>query len=295
MSVISAATEVPHFVGTQADLQFLVPQADKPHTYAFDPPGGGPRSNARYAPHRVPIHDARRNAASFALDREGFASVQHASAVRDFWDEDEVRHVYYSEAERLIRDATGADRVFVFDHTLRRRVPDADDRAPGLPRQPATRVHVDQTLKSGPQRVRDLLPDEAETLLRGRVQIINLWRPIVGPLWDSPLALCDARTVEFEDLVASDLIFPDRVGETYAVTYNPAQRWSYIPGMTPAEALLIKCYDSADDGRARFAPHTAFTDPNAPWDASPRESIELRTLVFHTEPERRAWSSTSQA
>ena len=140
---------------------------------------------------------------------------------------------------------------------------------------------MDQTLKSGPQRVRDLLPDEADTLLRGRVQIINLWRPIVGPLWDSPLALCDARTVAFEDLVASDLVFPDRVGETYAVAYNPAQQWSTIPGMTPDEALLIKCYDSAEDGRARFAPHTAFTDPDAPWDAPPRQSIELRTLVFH--------------
>ncbi len=281
MSFISAATEGPHLLGTQADLQFLGPQAEKPRTYTYDPPSGEQRSNARFAPHRVPIHDARRSAASFALDREGFAFVQHASAVRDFWDEGEVRRVYYAEAERLIGDATGADRVFVFDHTLRRRVPDTDDRDPGLPRQPATRIHVDQTLKSGPQRVRDLLPNDAETLLRDRVQIINLWRPIVGPLWNSPLALCDARTVDAGDLVASDLIFPDRVGETYAVTYNPAQQWSYIPGMTPNEALLIKCYDSADDGRARFAPHTAFTDPDAPGDAPPRESIELRTLVFH--------------
>ena len=285
MNAILTATEGPRPVGTQAELQFLVPQAEKPRTYTFDPPAGERRSNARYAPHRVPIHDARRNAASFTLDCEGFAFVRHASAVRDFWDEDEVRRVYYSEAERLVGEATGADRVFVFDHTLRRRVPDADDRAQGLPRQPATRVHVDQTLRSGPQRVRDLLPDEAETLLRGRVQIINLWRPVVGPLWDSPLALCDARTVDAGDLVASDLVFPDRVGETYAVAFNPAQRWSYISGMTPGEALLIKCYDSADDGRARFAPHTAFADPDAPGDAPPRQSIELRTLVFHASPE----------
>lgn len=87
----------------------------------------------------------------------------------------------------------------------------------------------------------------------------------------------------FEDLVASDLIFPDRVGETYAVTYNPAQHWPYIPGMTPDEALLIKSYDSAADGRARFAPHTAFIDPHAPGDAPPRQRIEPRTLVFHGE------------
>ena len=281
----SASVEQPqhapkHTSEVEADLHFLVPSGEKLRTYAFDPPGGGPRTNARYAPQHVTIHDARRHAAAFGLDREGFAFIRHESAVRDFWDEDEVRRTYYPEAERLIREATGADRVFVFDHTLRRRVPDAADRATGLPRQPATRVHVDQTRRSGPQRVRDLLPDEADALLQGRVQIINLWRPIVGPLWDSPLALCDARTVDPEDLVASDLIFPDRVGETYAVAYNPAQQWSYIPGMTPGEALLIKCYDSAADGRARFAPHTAFTDPHAPLDAPPRQSIELRTLVF---------------
>jgi hypothetical protein len=51
--------------------------------------------------------------------------------------------------------------------------------------------------------------------------------------------------------------------------------------MQPDEALLLKCFDSATDGRARFAPHTAFEDPTAPSDALPRESIEIRTLVFH--------------
>lgn len=283
MGGLQTATDNRHSA-VEADLQFLVPQAAKPRSHAYDPPDGRPRSNARHAAHRVSIRNARQYAAGFKLDEEGFAFVRHQSIVQDFWDEEQVRQAYYPEAERLVQDVTGADRVFIFDHTLRRRVPNADDRASGLPRQPATRVHVDQTLWSGPQRVRDLLPNEADTLLRGRVQIINLWRPLVGPLWDSPLALCDARTADSEDLVASDLIFPDRTGETYAVTYNPSQRWSYIPAMLPSEALLIKCYDSASDGRARFAPHTAFTDPDAPWDAPPRQSIELRTLVFHADP-----------
>ena len=128
--------------------------------------------------------------------------------------------------------------------------------------------------------MRDLLPDEAESLLRGRVQVINLWRPIRGPLQDAPLAVADARSVAPADLVGQDLVYPDRVGETYAVTFNPAHRWFYVPDMQPHEALLLKCYDSATDGRARFAPHTAFEDPSARANKPPRESIELRTLVF---------------
>jgi hypothetical protein len=156
----------------------------------------------------------------------------------------------------------------------------AADRDGGL-RQPVARVHVDHTAKSGPQRVRDLIPDEAEELLKGRVQIINLWRPIRGPLLDSPLAVCDARTVKSGELVASDLVYPNRVGETYSVKYNPDHQWFYVPRMTADEALLLKCFDSKTDGRARFAPHSAFIDPTTPADAPPRESIELRTLVFH--------------
>jgi hypothetical protein len=264
-----------------ADLHYLAGMAERPRNYTFDPPPGVPRSNTVHQTHRVPIYDARESAPDASLDQEGFELLRHASAVRDFHDEDEVRRTYYPEAERLIAEVTGADRVFIFDHTVRRRVVGADDRAAGLPRQPATRVHVDHTAKSGPQRVRDFLGDEAETLLKGRVQVINLWRPIRGPLRDAPLAVCDARSVDPADLVASDLVYRDRVGETYAVTYNPEHRWFYVPDMQPSEALLLKCFDSATDGRARFAPHPAFDDPTAPADMLPRESIELRTLVFH--------------
>jgi hypothetical protein len=230
--------------------------------------------------HGLAIHDLRPISETVSLDREGFALVRQKSSVKDFYDEDEVKKVYYPEAERLITAATAADRVFVFDHTVRKRVQGAADRDGGL-RQPVARVHVDHTEKSGPQRVRDLIPDEAEELLKGRLQIINLWRPIRGPLLDSPLAVCDARTVKPEDLVASDLVYPDRIGETYSVKYSPDHQWFYVPGMTVDEVLLLKCFDSKTDGRARFAPHSAFSDPTTPADAPPRESIELRTLVFH--------------
>jgi hypothetical protein len=131
--------------------------------------------------------------------------------------------------------------------------------------------------------VRDFLGEQADELLKGRVQIINLWRPIRGPLRDAPLAVCDAQSVAPDDLVPSDLVYQDRVGETYAVRYNPDHRWFYVPEMQADEALLLKCFDSETDGRARFMPHTAFQDPTAPAGILPRESIELRTMVFHPE------------
>ena len=269
---------LPFVIG---ELNYLAPTEGKPRTYAFDPPPGEPKTTNLPEPHQVPIFDARLIAGDLSLDRQGFALVRHPTTVKDFYDDAEVRRVYYPAAEAFIRATLKADRVVIFDHTVRKRVAGADDIRGAGPRQPATRVHVDQTLTSGPNRVREHLPNEAEELLKGRVQVINLWRPIRGPLRDAPLAMCDATTVAPGDLVASDLIYPNRRGETYSVKFNPNHRWFYVPGMQPDEALLLKCYDSKDDGRTRFGPHTAFVDPTTPPDAPLRESIELRTLVFH--------------
>ncbi|MDO9712884.1 CmcJ/NvfI family oxidoreductase [Paracraurococcus lichenis] len=265
-----------------AELNYLAPTAGRPRTYTFEPPPGEPRSTVRPEPHRVTIHNARRIAGEVGLDTTGFGLIEHRTAVTDFGDEAQIRDIYYPESIELIKRATGASRVFIFDHTLRHRIPGQEDYRDG-PRQPATRVHVDHTETSGPQRVRDLLPDEAETLLKGRVQVINLWRPINHPAVDHPLAFADARSFPFADYVPSDLVYPHRVGETYNVRYNPEHRWYYVPQLRTDEALLIKCYDSKTDGRARFVAHTAFDDPTTPPDAPPRESIELRTLVFHPE------------
>jgi hypothetical protein len=255
--------------------------AEKPMNLTYDPPPGVARSTGIPEPHVMLIHDARPVAGRLTLDREGLALVEHRSAIKDFYDEDELRRVYYPEAERLVAEATGANRVMVFDHTIRRRVAGGIDRSAGTPRQPVTSVHNDYTVKSGPQRVRDLMGEEAEELLRHRFEIVNVWRPIRGPLRDAPLAVCDATSVASADFVPSDLVYRDRIGETYRVRYNPAHRWFYVPEMRSDEAVLIKCYDSAEDGTARFTAHSAFEDPTAPADVLPRESIELRTLVFH--------------
>jgi hypothetical protein len=264
-----------------AELNYLAPIAGKPRTYAFDPPPGEPKTTVLPEPRLVPIFDARPIAAGISLDREGFALVRHPTVVRNFYDDKEVRAVYYPAVEAFLKATLKADRVFIFDHTVRKRVEGAADIRGAGPRQPSANVHVDQTERSGPNRVREHLPDEAAELLKGRVQVINLWRPIRDPVRDTPLAMCDGRTVAPGDLVASDLIYPNRDGENYTVKYNANHRWFYVAKMTADEALLLKCYDSATDGRTRFVPHTAFADPTTPPDAPPRESIELRTLVFH--------------
>jgi hypothetical protein len=272
---------IEHLPRVEAGLRYLEPMSEKPRSLEFDPPPGVPRTTAVYREHRVAIRDVRPVASTLSLEHEGFQLLTAPTSVRDFDDEEAIRTRYYAETVSVLEELTGASRVIVFDHTIRRRIPGAMDRATGIPRQPVPRVHNDYTVKSGPQRVRDLLGDEADTLLQKRFSVINVWRPIRGPIQDSPLAVSDARSVDEQDLVATDLIYPDRTGEIYYVKFNPEHKWFYAPAMRSDEIMLIKCYDSADDGRARFVPHSAFVDPTTPTGAPPRESIELRTLVFY--------------
>jgi hypothetical protein len=279
-----AIASLPHI---EANLNYVAATGEKLVSYAYEPPAGVPKSNVQVEGRATTIHDLRPAASEFALDEVGFKFLTHRSAVKEFWDEDEIRRVYYPESIDLLKRVTGATEVRVFDHTLRRRVPGKDDRSTGVPRQPATLVHVDQTAASGAARLRVAYPDEADALLRRRVAIVNLWRPITSPVLDAPLAVCDARSVSPKDLVASELVYRDRRGETYNLVYNPGQRWFYAPEMRADEVLLLKCFDSRDDGAvSRFAPHTAFTDPTAPLDAPPRESIELRTFLIFGEDDK---------
>jgi hypothetical protein len=265
--------------GVEGRLGFTRRSAEVQYTYAYDPPEGQARSNIVLDEQAVWIGDARPIARELALDVHGVAVAAHATAVRDFWDEAQTLALGHPEAAGLVQALTGAARVVVFDHTLRRRLSGVADRSAGQPRQPATRVHVDQTVRSGPQRVRDVMGEQAEALLTRRAAIINVWRPIARPARDWPLAFADARSVAPADLIPSELRFRHRTGEIYGVAHNPAQRWWHVPDLRPDEALLIKCWDS-DEGVARFAPHTAFEDPTTPPGTPPRESIEFRTIAF---------------
>jgi len=230
-------------------------------------------------PRDVTVRDIRGQDHLYSLDKNGFQIYPHTSVEKDFVDDEQIKASYYPETEQLLKDATGASRIFIFDHTIRRQSPSAGAGS-AKNRGPVQRVHIDQSYSAALSRVPHHLPADAAELVKGRVQIINVWRPIKTVQRD-PLAVAEAHSVPDSDLVVTELIYPDRRGETLAVKPNDAHRWHYKSGLTPAEVILIKCFDSKTDGRARRVPHTAFVDPGAPADAPTRESIEVRALVFH--------------
>ena len=261
----------------EADLNYLLFSGERPRNYAIPAPAGEPQRSGQTDTRRVRIRDARRAQERFTLDQNGFELRAHSSTLTDFSSEEAIRNIYYPEAIALIRAVTGASKVVVFDHT--RRFAQPDHQEIGV-REPGNRVHNDQTFVSGPRRVRDHLPrEEAEQRLQQRFAIINLWRPIAYPVYNWPLALCDARSIDASDLVPTDLVYADKVGETYSFVHNAKHRWFYFPELSPEEVLLLKIFDSKTDGTARLTAHTAFDDPSSPPGAPPRRSIELRTLV----------------
>ncbi|KAI0771214.1 hypothetical protein BD413DRAFT_65290 [Trametes elegans] len=280
MAIASVLT--PHDVPTT--LNYFAPIGDEaPYRYIYKtPPEGKPEHNLGDDPRQVVVHDARGHESEFSLDVQGFQFVRHVSTEKEFVDEDSIQGGYYKEVEALLKEVTGAKRIFIFDHTIRRHH-EKDGSVPRTQsRGPVERVHIDQTYEASVKRVRQLLGDDADRLLESRVQLINIWRPITNPVFHRPLAVSDWRALDEKDLVPVRYLYPDREGATFSVRYNPKHRWWHLAQQTPDEVTLIKCYDSATD-RARLTPHTAFWDQSSPSDAPHRQSIEVRALVFDTE------------
>lgn len=236
------------------------------------------RSAGTEEEHEVEIRNGRISSTPFSLDENGFVLVEHRTAVRDFFDKAELERVYYPEVAELIRNVAGAARVVTFDHTLRSG--DQAEREARVIREPLLSAHNDYTEWSGPNRVRELMGDESEALLKRRFAIIQAWRAINQPIQCNPLAVADSKSVAPEDLLVAERRYRHRIGQTYRLKYSPKHRWFYFPQMRRDEALVFKVFDSETDGRARFTPHAAFDDPSTPLGAPPRQSIEARALVF---------------
>ena len=261
-----------------AGIPYTVETGEKLVNETFGPNNIRRRKTGTDELKQMTVRNGRLVADRLSLDEQGFVLVEHKTRVRDFFDAEELASVYYPEVEQLIKGLSGASRVVIFDHTLRSG--DETEREAKLIREPVLSAHNDYTEWSGPNRVREILPDEAEGLLARRFAIIQMWRAINQPIQSNPLALADAKSVEMTDLIVAERRYPHRVGQTYRLKYSPNHRWVYFPEMRRDEAVVFKVYDSEKDGRARFTPHTSFVDPTSPPNASPRQSIEVRAFAF---------------
>lgn len=265
----------------RATLNYSADNGRRLDTWFYEPDAAVVRNPPGSEAREVAIHDGWPRAARFSADREGFEIHDFPAGFTAFDDDAAIRAAYYAQVVEHVKRHTGARRVRVFDHTIRRRIDPDDLSLQTTVQRPAVQlVHSDYTERSGPQRLRDLLPDEAETLLRRRVAFYNVWKPLRARVEELPLAMCDATTQVPEDLLLMDLKYRERTGEIHVMRPNPAHRWFYFPDMDASQALLLKTYDSATDGRARFMFHSAFEHPDTRPGAAPRESIEVRTMAF---------------
>jgi hypothetical protein len=259
-------------------IPYTVDTGEKLVNETFGPNNIRRRKTGNHELMPMAVRNGRLLADKFSLDEQGFVFVEHKTKIADFFDPTQLASIYYPEVEQLIKQESGAARVVIFDHTLRSG--DESERESKLIREPVLSAHNDYTEWSGPNRVREFLPDEADKLLAHRFAIIQVWRAINQPIQANPLALADAKSITMEDLIVAERRYPHRVGQTYRLKYNPNHRWFYFPEMRRDEALVFKVYDSEKDGRARFTPHTSFDDPTSPPNAPPRQSIEVRAFAF---------------
>jgi hypothetical protein len=260
----------------RGSVHYAVPADRQLFHYAYAP-HGTEETNIEFAEHTVEIRDVRQSPQPLRLEVEGASLLHHRSAVRSFYDGDELRCVGYPETAEFVRSATGAAKVVVFDHNIRHGGGRGKMLIAGDVKPPVFHIHTDFSGKSAQARAVAVLGSTGGS--GRRIAAINVWRPLAEPLRDCPLAICDASSVEQRDLLAADLLYPNRTGQILYVTFNPKHRWYYASDMRTDEVWVFKNYDSAIDGRARFTPHTAFVDPTHQVVPA-RESVEFRAFAF---------------
>ncbi len=260
-----------------AELRYTADTDELLDQFLYDPDPGTPMNLPEEDIRAMPIYNARDLDGNPKLDREGFHLSPIRSQVSDFWDQEQVASTYYAEICGLVKDVTGAKEVRAFDHNVRNKSISEQNT---LARKPVKYVHNDYTDLSGPQRVQELYPHEAGELLERRYAFINVWKPTKRPVEESPLGVCDARSMIPDDFLPTALRYRDRTGQVYSVRHNADHQWFYYPQMQAEEALLLKCFDSLENGIARYTAHSAFIDPTSPEGSAPRESIEVRTIAF---------------
>jgi hypothetical protein len=265
-----------------ATMNYTADNGTTPEVYFYEPPAGTLVRPPGDDPREMQVFDGWSRADSFSLDREGFALRELDYAFERFDNAEAVRTEFYPLVAEFVRGSVEARRVLVFDHTIRSKVNAERQTAEHstVQRAPVMVVHCDYTPASGPMRVRQLVPEEADELLKRRVAFYNLWKPLKRRVEEKPLAMCDVTSAARDDMLKMALRYRDREGEIFVMRHSSTHRWWYFPKMVPENVLLLKTYESETDGRARFLGHSAFDDPNTAPDAPTRESIEIRTIAF---------------
>ena len=260
-----------------ADLNYIKPDAKIAPEVVYSGGVSPQKYNEAYAFMSAKIEDKRASSHDFNIHKQGFQLVDAPTHIQDFGNDDFVKGAYYDEVKATVKKITGASDVFVFDHTIRLGTTKSK-------RKPAHHVHNDYTAKTALTRVEERLGRDLFIKMTGRRMIqINVWRPLVDIVRRSPLAFCDATTIDMQDFIPTNIHFPDtnHVGEIYALRKAQGQKWSYFSEMTHDEVVLIKGFDSLTKGVARFTPHTAFEYPDQDPTVPPRKSIETRTFAFY--------------
>ncbi|KAI0147059.1 hypothetical protein GGR57DRAFT_264726 [Xylariaceae sp. FL1272] len=272
---------------TVGSMRFLKPNSWDPSEKLYEleylPNDGLAERN--YQTHQVdgiPIRDMRPLKGKLSLDREGFMILDLPSHMmyEDFLDEAKLREVYAEELRTCLLKALGASAVFIHECVIRKRakpgfVRGVLDKGYGLP---IPLAHTDYTLEYISKLIGQLCGDKADNIRQRRHQMINVWKPLRGPLRDWPLAMCDVRTVASGDLEPLDEVHDSDVLESYQVLYNPTQEWWYLSNQGADEILVFKGADSKASGAV---PHGSFRDPRCPVDEPKRESVEFRILVVY--------------
>ncbi|KAK0766425.1 hypothetical protein N5P37_000148 [Trichoderma harzianum] len=270
------------------------PQYDAEKPYFFNVPveaSWSPKvkqTNVCYTRKTVAIADVRGHERIFLLDKHGFQLGNFVTSLSydEFASTDIIVGRYYEEVKQFLKENIGAIDVLPFDFQVRRKDPTLPFGSRGAPgkAQPFAAVHGDQTINAAYRRLKHFHPEYAQKYAKNRFQIVNVWKPLRGPVCDSPLAVCDYRTVKDEDRVPTDIIFPDYLGETYNLWPNPNHRFYFIDKQRAEEAWMIKCFDSESmisPEIAQFAPHVSFPYGHRGDNNPRRESVEVRAFVFY--------------
>lgn len=255
---------------TTARVNYHV-RRDVPQAFQFDVDGiVGNIISPELTPANVMVRDVRSQANAVNFSQDGIVFVEANTQVKDFEQGDSWKDLYEPELSSLLKHTIGAKEVVIFDHTVR-----VDD--PNATRRPARNVHNDYSEAGVNRRLVDIVgAGRAKEFQQGHYGFVNVWRPVAQPIMSSPLGFIRPSSMQLDDWMNIELIYPDRTGQILGVAENPEHEWFYQSHMRPDEAIIFNIYDN--QGR----PHLAHSALDMKEDGNvnvPRKSVETRTLI----------------